>query len=874
MKKSIIDANNEKEISDEEISRIFNLKDIKNLLKSFSKATGVASVIVDSNGLPIFNSGSNHSSPDIQYFHLEPDHKVNGFNYGMPNNSRHLTEIYYDSKTGLLSGCIRIIIEEKHIADWILYHVIEQSFKPSNSQISLNNDHSKIKYNDDKASYKRMSFEAFEQLCHLLYMIVQMFIKSALLTITLNEKLKVINHLNTHLEKMVFEKTEDLESINSELEEMNAELEETNAALEQEIIEHKIDKEEIIKLNKNLEEKVKERTHLLEDINITLEEEISERVRFEEALEHEKGIIDAIFNSVPGMIYLFDDQGSIIRWNKKYEEMSGYTFEELSKMRLLDWFSDDEESKKAVMNGVRRCVTTGFGDAEVKFQTKDKKSIPMYFTASPVTIEAKQCFAGMGVDMTDILKMEEELKLRDIKYEKMIANIADMIAILDKDGNIKYQSPNIKRWYNKPAEYFVGMNFFDFIHEEDYFNVKSAFDELIQTKRSEIKVEYRHKDINGYRTIELVAVNMLEDNVIDGILINYRDISDRKVKEEENIYLSYHDCLTGLYNRRFYEAELMRLDNQRNLPISVVIGDVNGLKLFNDAFGHKQGDELLKKAAQAFKKACRASDIVARWGGDEFVILLPESTKEDAENIIKRIKANYENELVNAIQISISFGYATKASVDEDIRMVLKIAEDNMYKHKIIENQGVKGNIINTIINTLHEKNPREEQHSKRVGQLCQRIGEMIGLSAIEIARLKTVGLLHDIGKIAIEESILNKTGGLTEDEYDQIKRHPDIGYRILSSSYETLDLAECILAHHERWDGKGYPKGLRGTQIPSVSRIIAIADTYDAITSERPYRHAKSKEVAIKEIQKNAGTQFDPMLAQLFIEHIANHSW
>ena len=197
-----------------------------------------------------------------------------------------------------------------------------------------------------------------------------------------------------------------------------------------------------------------------------------------------------------------------------------------------------------------------------------------------------------------------------------------------------------------------------------------------------------------------------------------------------------------------------------------------------------------------------------------------------------------------------------------------------MYKHKIIENKGMRSNTINTIINTLHEKNPREEQHSRRVSEICQKIGIAIGFSEIKISKLKVVGLLHDIGKIAIEEGILNKPGKLTDHERDEIKRHPDIGYRILSSSYDMLELADCIMAHHERWDGAGYPKGLKGEAIPLVARIIALADSYDAMTSERPYRKALSEEVVLAEIRNNAGTQFDPEITRIFIEKVLDKPW
>jgi HD-GYP domain-containing protein (c-di-GMP phosphodiesterase class II) len=226
------------------------------------------------------------------------------------------------------------------------------------------------------------------------------------------------------------------------------------------------------------------------------------------------------------------------------------------------------------------------------------------------------------------------------------------------------------------------------------------------------------------------------------------------------------------------------------------------------------------------------------------------------------------------LSVSISFGWDTKRNVDEDILKVLKNAEDYMYKRKIVESKSMRGNIINTIINTLHEKNPREEQHSKGVSEICQSIGKEMGFSDLQINKLKIIGLLHDIGKITIEEGILNKPGKLTDQEWDKIKRHPDIGYRILSTSFDLMELADCILAHHERWDGTGYPKGLKGEAIPMVARIIALADSYDAMTSERPYRNALSEEEIIDEIQKKAGKQFDPKIARIFVEKVLTKRW
>ncbi|HWQ77392.1 MAG TPA: diguanylate cyclase [Anaerovoracaceae bacterium] len=344
--------------------------------------------------------------------------------------------------------------------------------------------------------------------------------------------------------------------------------------------------------------------------------------------------------------------------------------------------------------------------------------------------------------------------------------------------------------------------------------------------------------------------------------------------EKENLYLSYYDVLTGLYNRRYYEMEIKRMDVEKNLPISVIMADVNGLKLINDAFGHQMGDQLLQKSADIIKNNCRPKDVLARWGGDEFVILLPNTSCEEARQLLEHIRGLCVLESIDVVQVSMSLGCAAKESMDVSFEEVLKNAEDDMYKHKVILNEGLRGNIINMIIKTLYEKNPREEEHSERVGELAGKIGMAIGLSEKEVGKLRLIGHLHDIGKIAISEGILNKEGKLTEREREEIRRHPDVGYRILSATGEMTELADCVLAHHERWDGGGYPRGLSGEHIPVEARIIALADSYDAMSRERPYRKALNEDVILFEIRRNAGYQFDPGIARVFVEDILGKPW
>lgn len=364
------------------------------------------------------------------------------------------------------------------------------------------------------------------------------------------------------------------------------------------------------------------------------------------------------------------------------------------------------------------------------------------------------------------------------------------------------------------------------------------------------------------------------DEIKISLPLKVKNAIDFVRRKEEILYLSYHDKLTGLYNRRFYEEEVNMLDNKGNFPLTVIIGDVNGLKLINDAFGHQLGDRLLQTAADSIKEACRTEDIVARWGGDEFIILLSKTSAEDAQEIVKRIKTMCTQKWVSALNLSISFGWDSKTKEEENIDDIVKRAEDNMYQNKLIEYEGIRGNIINTIINVLNEKNPREKEHSRRVSELCQEIGRAMGLSDTEVNQIKTEGLLHDIGKIAIDEKILNKPGKLTDEEMNKIRLHPEIGYRILTTSKEMLSIANCVVAHHEKWDGTGYPKGLKGEKIPVHARIIALADCYDAMISERPYRNSFSVDQVCQEIRKNAGQQFDAGLARIFLEKVLKKQW
>lgn len=359
------------------------------------------------------------------------------------------------------------------------------------------------------------------------------------------------------------------------------------------------------------------------------------------------------------------------------------------------------------------------------------------------------------------------------------------------------------------------------------------------------------------------------DGEVTGAVLVFRDVTEEQRRMDEIEYLSFHDQLTGLYNRRFFERKIQDWDRAKNLPLSIMMADLNNLKLVNDTFGHAVGDQFLTRTAQIFQKVCRARDVIARWGGDEFVFLLPKTTSEEADLVASKIERALQNEEIESISISVALGWATKTMANEDLGSIFKSAENNMYRAKLFQNSSIRSETIQALMTALYEKNEREEQHSKRVSALCQHVARQLGLTDREVKELGIVGLFHDIGKIAIDEQILNKEGPLTSEEWTEIMRHPEIGYRLLGAVHDMADIATYVLAHHERWDGLGYPRGIEGTDIPLQARIVAVVDAYDAMVSERPYKNSLTKREAIDELKRNAGKQFDPNLVDVVIEAI-----
>jgi diguanylate cyclase (GGDEF)-like protein len=362
-----------------------------------------------------------------------------------------------------------------------------------------------------------------------------------------------------------------------------------------------------------------------------------------------------------------------------------------------------------------------------------------------------------------------------------------------------------------------------------------------------------------------------QDKNLVELLISHTSAALKRLNREEEIrYFGFHDYLTELYNRDYIEEELFRLNQGRQYPLSLIVADVNGLKLINDTFGHADGDKLLKMIANTLKESCRDEDILGRWGGDEFLIVLPETDKNEAEKIILRMEQRLSAQHYKEIPLSVSFGYATKNKNDNiGVKKLIDEADHKMYNNKTQDYKKNSEKMLEVLYNKLNSKGFETSEHCKRVERIAGRFAEVLNLKQEYIDNVKKVARIHDIGMVNIPFDIVNKKGELTSEEYTIVKSHPEVGFRIANSLNENSEIGQSILHHHEWWNGTGYPKQIIGKNIPLISRIITLVDAFDVMTHNQVYKDKVSKDKALKRIKAMAGIQFDPDLSDTFINDV-----
>ena len=557
-------------------------------------------------------------------------------------------------------------------------------------------------------------------------------------------------------------------------------------------------------------------------------------------------------------------------------ELTGYTAEELLSMKLSyndlihpeyrraligKWDSEDEEN---TISTDEYPITTKSGETKWVMEQSQRT-----YDAEHNVIGSE----GFITDVTQRKRAEIALKRSEERFRTMFEEAPLGMAIFDsRTGDAKQVNARYAEIVGRTKKELLTTNIEDYSFPEEIEEILHKINQINENLITSFSLYRRLMKPDGsmvWVNTTIAPLNTEDDNSSSRILCMIEDVTARREAEEEILYLSYYDQLTGLYNRRFYLEELRRIDTERNLPITLVMADVNGLKLTNDAFGHLEGDQLLKHIADTMKKHCRADDIIARIGGDEFIMLLPQTSMEQAEKLVERINGALAEEKCYPVICSVSFGWATKSEAGEDISKTYINAEDHMYRHKLTESAAMRSDTIKLIVKRLFQKYKREEQHAKRVGRLSAATAKALGMNPGEVNELKLAGFMHNLGYIILREALLNKSGSFTDTERIEMERHPEIGYQLLRSVGKYSSIAEYILHHHERIDGTGYPSKAVADEIPIQSRIIAIADAFDAMTNESSYHEKLSNEEATLEIRKNAGTQFDKAIVEVFVEKV-----
>jgi diguanylate cyclase (GGDEF)-like protein len=358
-----------------------------------------------------------------------------------------------------------------------------------------------------------------------------------------------------------------------------------------------------------------------------------------------------------------------------------------------------------------------------------------------------------------------------------------------------------------------------------------------------------------------------------------------------------HDSVTGLHNHRALHQRLrqeLERAREQTYPLTVLMMDVNNFKLFNDTYGHPVGDQVLQRVAQVLHAECEPRDVLGRFGGDEFLAILPGSDCERAVAVAQRLREHLMREGFRrageerTIPVSLSFGIATFPRDSQNRHDLLTIADANLYTakgtddgirgttetqrtHSALRTEGSFG-VLDAMVTAVDNKDRYTRRHSEDVTEYALWIAEELRLSQETMRVIRIGGLLHDVGKIGVPDEILRKPGRLTAEEWEVMKRHPQLGALIVGGVPDLVGIIDAVRYHHERWDGHGYPEGRAGDAIPLLGRILAVADAFSAMTTDRPYRKGLAWDVALAEIRANIGTQFDPTMARAFLTAAEQH--
>jgi diguanylate cyclase (GGDEF)-like protein/PAS domain S-box-containing protein len=647
--------------------------------------------------------------------------------------------------------------------------------------------------------------------------------------------------------------------------------------------------------------------------------DITERKRAESELEAEVFASHAVIDHINAGLSLSDKNGHCEIFNHGMQEITGYTMEEINKYDFGILLYPDPEDRQKAISRLNEIVTGKVGTAvETKIRAKDGAEKIVSVLTSLIHHKGGDMFLSVWRDITVRRRAEDALKASETRFRRLFETAQDGILILNGDtGRISEVNQFLIRMLGYSREEFLGKELWEVGAFMDKEKSKAAFHEL------QVNGYVRYEDLplqakdGSLINVEFVS-NVYSVDAARIIQCNIRDITDRRrlevAREESNKkfeQLALKDSHTGLYNHRYLEDALtinFTWAERQAGQLSVIMMDLDYFKSINDVYGHVFGDIVLKQFADLLTKTVRPYDIVIRYGGEEFIIISPDTGRDGAlilaNRILNTMQMHTFGNKAHSIKLKLSLAVATypddnvltgmelvdladqilnkakesggnrvfsSVNVKSTAAFVPLAPDINLLKEKIARltkraNQSLIEETL-AFAKALESKDHYTGDHGEKTVHYAVRIARGLNFTDDQIELIKQAAMLHDLGKVGISEQILRKKSKLNKKEFDEIKRHPQIGADIIRPIHSLHPVIPALLYHHERWDGKGYPHGLRKQQIPLAARIITVADVYQSLVSDRPYRPAYSQAKAVTIIKESSGTQFDPAIVKSFLK-------
>ncbi len=580
-------------------------------------------------------------------------------------------------------------------------------------------------------------------------------------------------------------------------------------------------------------------------------------------------IFEHIFNSCSEGIVITDKKGKILLFNTA----ASHFFEEIAEhIRYDSIFNYIDKKYLKIFNSVDPNIDIfqkySAPVSHYDFINRSGKQMHLELNSNFIYLSEEHKVLVSIKDITRYKLIEHKLKNVERRNQSFLSAIPDLMFRLNKEGVfLDYIANKNDSLYTSP-QLFLGKNIVDVLPTDISKMIMHYTRKALAT--GDIQVCEYELNINGSNSYFEARIFQSDEEEAMSLV---RDVTKKKQIEFQLKYLSMHDSTTGLYNRTFFEEKMKLLDKRNYINIGLIVCDINGLKLVNDTMGHPAGDKLLKKVAELLKYSFKENSVIARIGGDEFAILIPqcsESTiKKCKERVLKRIdEFNKKNP---DLPISVSIGSSIKDDANKLMHMVYTEADNSMYQEKFSTRKASRNSIIHGIIKALEKRDFQSDNHTQKLETYVTAVANSLNLPKENVARLKLLAKFHDIGKIGVSENILFKSGSLTTKERNDIETHSEIGYRIALSIHDIAHISDLILKHHEWWDGNGYPLKLSGNNIPIECRIFSIADAYDAMINNRPYKEKFGTRKAKQELKSKSGTQFDPDIVKIFLETLSD---